>query len=27
VDLALFNISGEGRTGLGFPYVDFVFKF
>jgi hypothetical protein len=26
VDLALFNISGEG-SGIGFPYVDFVFKF
>lgn len=26
VDLALFNISGSG-TGIGFPYVDFVFKF
>jgi len=27
VDLALFNLSGEGGTGIGFPYVDFVFKF
>jgi hypothetical protein len=27
VDLALFNISGEERTGIGFPFVDFVFKF
>lgn len=26
VDLALFNASGSG-TGIGFPYVDFVFKF
>lgn len=26
VDLALFNVSGEG-SGIGFPYVDFVFKF
>lgn len=26
VDLALFNTSGSG-TGIGFPFVDFVFKF
>ena len=26
VDLALFNASGE-RSGIGFPFVDFVFKF
>ncbi|MEO8910291.1 MAG: hypothetical protein ABI408_08690 [Gemmatimonadaceae bacterium] len=26
VDLALFNISGS-NSGLGFPFVDFVFKF
>jgi hypothetical protein len=26
VDLALFNVSGSG-AGIGFPFVDFVFKF
>jgi hypothetical protein len=26
VDLAMFNVSGE-NTGIGFPFVDFVFRF
>jgi hypothetical protein len=25
-DLALFNVTGNG-SGIGVPYVDFVFKF
>ncbi len=27
VDLALFNVSGNAHAGIGFPFVDFVFRF